>query len=161
MISVGSEVQVLPGPCSGHAESCWRQAGQKSRQKSRGRSSVGRAPALQAGGRRFEPDRLHKGKAEDSSPRLEDAHARRIRQQGTRPERDRPVRVGVSSETPHGSNRARAKPRRLERRRGARRDGGAVIFHRVNRIWHVDKARTQSRPPQGWRAERDGVRRRV
>ena len=25
----------------------------------RGRSSVGRAPALQAGGRRFDPDRLH------------------------------------------------------------------------------------------------------
>ena len=25
----------------------------------RGRSSAGRAPALQAGGRRFEPDRLH------------------------------------------------------------------------------------------------------
>jgi hypothetical protein len=43
LISVGSEVQILPGPPN---------SGQ------RGRSSAGRAPALQAGGRRFEPDRL-------------------------------------------------------------------------------------------------------
>ena len=43
MISVGSEVQILPGP----PPFVW------------GRSSAGRAPALQAGGRRFEPDRLH------------------------------------------------------------------------------------------------------
>ena len=41
MISVGSEVQILPGP------------------PKRGRSSAGRAPALQAGGHRFEPVRLH------------------------------------------------------------------------------------------------------
>ena len=40
---MGSEVQILPGP-----PPFW------------GRSSAGRAPALQAGGRRFEPDRLHK-----------------------------------------------------------------------------------------------------
>ena len=42
MISVGSEVQVLPGP-----------------PLLRGRSSVGRAVALQAIGRRFDPVRLH------------------------------------------------------------------------------------------------------
>ena len=44
---MGSEVQVLPGPpCLGPV---W------------GRSSAGRAPALQAGGRRFDPVRLHQG----------------------------------------------------------------------------------------------------
>ena len=48
LISVGSEVQVLPGPC--------RPVGPLA---GRGRSSAGRAPALQAGGRRFESDRLH------------------------------------------------------------------------------------------------------
>jgi hypothetical protein len=45
LISVGSEVQILPGP--------------PFLRLVRGRSSAGRAPALQAGGRRFEPDRLH------------------------------------------------------------------------------------------------------
>jgi len=47
----------------------------------------------------------------------------------------------ASSETPHGSSRARAKPRRLEKaaRQGAGR--GAVFFYRVNRIWHVEAAR--------------------
>ena len=47
MISVGSEVQILPGPPPGLLT------------RFGGRSSAGRAPALQAGGRRFEPDRLH------------------------------------------------------------------------------------------------------
>jgi hypothetical protein len=42
---VRSEVQVLPGP--------------PFRPGIRGRSSAGRAPALQAGGRRFDPVRLH------------------------------------------------------------------------------------------------------
>jgi hypothetical protein len=49
LISVGSEVQILPGPPSFNWIGNW----------SWGRSSAGRAPALQAGGRRFEPDRLH------------------------------------------------------------------------------------------------------
>ena len=44
MISVGSVVQVHPGPPL---------------RKKRGHSSAGRAPALQAGGRRFDPDWLH------------------------------------------------------------------------------------------------------
>ena len=57
LISVGSEVQVLPGPCR-PAGARWRRAA-GGRTGRRGRSSAGRAPALQAGGRRFEPDRLH------------------------------------------------------------------------------------------------------
>ena len=44
MISVGSEVQILPGPPMLLIWGC---------------SSAGRAPALQAGGRRFESDHLH------------------------------------------------------------------------------------------------------
>ena len=44
MISVGSEVQILPGPPMLLKRGC---------------SSAGRAPALQAGGRRFESDHLH------------------------------------------------------------------------------------------------------
>ena len=50
MISVGSEVQILPGPPISLVESLvdWR-----------GCSSAGRAPALQAGGHRFEPVHLH------------------------------------------------------------------------------------------------------
>ena len=46
MISVGSVVQVHPGPP----------------EVERGHSSAGRAPALQAGGRRFDPDWLQKEK---------------------------------------------------------------------------------------------------
>ena len=48
MISVGSEVQILPGP----PRPCYKGLVW-------GCSSAGRAPALQAGGRRFEPDHLH------------------------------------------------------------------------------------------------------
>ena len=44
MISVRSEVQILPGPPMLLKRGC---------------SSAGRAPALQAGGRRFESDHLH------------------------------------------------------------------------------------------------------
>ena len=53
MISVGSEVQILPGPplASGAALRGWR--------GDWGLSSAGRAPALQAGGHRFDPDSLH------------------------------------------------------------------------------------------------------
>ena len=64
MISVGSEVQVLPGPPSW---SGWPRSGQEDQDPPEGfwptwlwgRSSAGRAPALQAGGRRFDPVRLH------------------------------------------------------------------------------------------------------
>ena len=45
MISVGSVVQVHPGP--------------RLRKDRRGHSSAGRAPALQAGGHRFDSDILH------------------------------------------------------------------------------------------------------
>ena len=57
LISVGSEVQVLPGPCRPAGRPVGR-IGEGGRRRSRGRSSAGRAPALQAGGRRFESDRL-------------------------------------------------------------------------------------------------------
>ena len=55
LISVGSQVQILPGPPL---------LGRQKRRRTRGRpawgrSSVGRAPALQAGGHRFDPVRLH------------------------------------------------------------------------------------------------------
>jgi hypothetical protein len=58
LISVRSEVQILPGP---------PRAGRKTQEGSlvrflvlrRGCSSAGRAPALQAGGHRFEPVHLH------------------------------------------------------------------------------------------------------
>jgi hypothetical protein len=71
LISVGSEVRVLPGPprsgpsCSGPSCSgpscCWRVLLLACCGVCRafwGRSSIGRAPALQAGGRRFDPVRL-------------------------------------------------------------------------------------------------------
>jgi hypothetical protein len=55
LISVRSEVQIFPGPplnfASGHPMQCLRSV--------RGHSSVGRAPALQAGGRRFDSVWLH------------------------------------------------------------------------------------------------------
>ncbi len=54
MISVGSEVQVLPGP-----PSVVSYQSPVVRSVRRGRSSIGRAPALQAGGRRFDSVRLH------------------------------------------------------------------------------------------------------
>ena len=53
MISVRSEVQILPGP------PCFRRLRISARRADRGHSSVGRAPALQAGGRRFDPVCLH------------------------------------------------------------------------------------------------------
>ena len=55
MISVRSEVQIFPGPPAFAA----RQLRPASRSDLRGHSSVGRAPALQAGGRRFDPVWLH------------------------------------------------------------------------------------------------------
>ena len=61
MISVGSEVQILPGPpvaliqLLGLRPAAPAQAGPWFW----GCSSAGRAPALQAGGRRFDPDHLH------------------------------------------------------------------------------------------------------
>ena len=55
MISVGSEVQVLPGPPVIPApDTCPSGI-------MRGHSSAGRAPALQAGGHRFESGWLHAG----------------------------------------------------------------------------------------------------
>jgi hypothetical protein len=77
LISVRSEVQIFPGPpafaraasegC--HAGAQWAKAGvfgasyglagQPASTGARGHSSVGRAPALQAGGRRFDPVWLH------------------------------------------------------------------------------------------------------
>ena len=82
MISVGSEVQVLPGPLSFAllarriirrrltkrlATRCVARAVQPDgcafSQSQRGLSSAGRAPALQAGGHRFESGSLHVGAA--------------------------------------------------------------------------------------------------
>jgi hypothetical protein len=71
LISVGSEVQILPGPPNrvpgiGH---CWPDGVRPPAARWRslwhgslvwGRSSAGRAPALQAGGHRFDPGRLQK-----------------------------------------------------------------------------------------------------
>jgi hypothetical protein len=63
LISVRSEVQIFPGPPLFSREpgteyrirdSAWRRA-----ETVRGLSSAGRAPALQAGCHRFDPDRLH------------------------------------------------------------------------------------------------------
>ena len=54
MISVGSEVQILPGPPTNEpnpTSCCFARLW--------GCSSAGRAPALQAGGHRFEPVHLH------------------------------------------------------------------------------------------------------
>ncbi len=67
MISVGSEVQILPGPPTvvGLRSSVFgpgRQASEFDDRRpatGRGLSSAGRAPALQAGGHRFDPDSLH------------------------------------------------------------------------------------------------------
>ena len=74
MISVGSEVQILPGPFFSDQPSAFtRQTTGAGMQASgrlsdgcrltadawRGLSSAGRAPALQAGGHRFDPDSLH------------------------------------------------------------------------------------------------------
>ena len=68
MISVGSEVQILPGPPirSGLGRWCLRPVdGSGDPVLSEvgftgwGHSSAGRAPALQAGGHRFDPDCLH------------------------------------------------------------------------------------------------------
>ena len=59
MISVGSEVQILPGP-SDAAPGALGWAGRPGECSQGGCSSAGRAPALQAGGRRFESDRLHR-----------------------------------------------------------------------------------------------------
>ena len=81
LISVGSEVQVLPGPPCFRAAKAWSPGGIGKRAAARrccsavsswrrplcpsgsdlvrGLSSVGRAPALQAGGQRFEPASLH------------------------------------------------------------------------------------------------------
>ena len=50
LISVGSMVQIHPDPPT------WRLGG---RWRDRGHSSAGRAPALQAGGHRFDPGWLH------------------------------------------------------------------------------------------------------
>ena len=72
MISVGSEVQILPGPFppaippdpwspDGGGESPEASSSFRRTSRSRGRSSAGRAPALQAGGHRFEPGRLQRG----------------------------------------------------------------------------------------------------
>jgi hypothetical protein len=71
LISVRSEVQILPGPPPALACGRRRGSGRRSwriidapvarwlRGSHRGCSSAGRAPALQAGGRRFDPDHLH------------------------------------------------------------------------------------------------------
>ena len=79
MISVGSEVQVLPGPPWFRAARHGRPVGERAigaalavyrvsplaalsvlaLTEERGLSSAGRAPALQAGGQRFEPASLH------------------------------------------------------------------------------------------------------
>ena len=73
MISVRSEVQILPGPPSCAVGSTFRTSRPRTtivglvtkrdrdrdRVLKRGHSSVGRAPALQAGGRRFDPVCLH------------------------------------------------------------------------------------------------------
>ena len=73
MISVRSEVQVFPGPpifAREASEDCPVEPEGRSlggvatsydwqARRSRGHSSVGRAPALQAGGRRFDPVWLH------------------------------------------------------------------------------------------------------
>ena len=63
MISVRSEVQVLPGPPPP------RPPAAASRRRVRGCSSAGRAPALQAGGHRFDPVHLHHGRQRDGGRR--------------------------------------------------------------------------------------------
>ena len=55
---MGSEVQVLPGPYALRLKGRRRVGPVGPGVLLWGRSSVGRAPALQAGGRRFESDRL-------------------------------------------------------------------------------------------------------
>ena len=67
MISVRSEVQILPGP-PGSEDRDQRTEDRRFcslfsdlRPLERGCSSVGRAPALQAGGHRFDPVQLHQG----------------------------------------------------------------------------------------------------
>ena len=66
MISVRSEVQVFPGPPEISGQNAQAAGGRAERGLScltsvcrRGCSSAGRAPALQAGGRRFDPGQLH------------------------------------------------------------------------------------------------------
>jgi hypothetical protein len=56
LISVRSEVQIFPGPPTLRARARCREGDGPS---DWGRSSAGRAPALQAGGHRFDPVRLH------------------------------------------------------------------------------------------------------
>ena len=67
LITVRSLVRIQKGPrpsphLDGRLSSAW------------GRSSAGRAPALQAGGRRFEPGRLHILDHSPPSPRRQPAH---------------------------------------------------------------------------------------
>ena len=65
MISVRSEVQILPGPPGSIGHELQGSPGRPAAaphgafSPKRGLSSVGRAVALQASGRRFDPDRLH------------------------------------------------------------------------------------------------------
>ena len=147
MISVGSEVQVLPGPCPANGRA-WRRSLETG-------PATGRSPASDRGGVAQLGERLlcKQGVVGSNpiasirqggrgSPRPGRPAAKRSARQGGCWIKDPAARApGANSETPHGSNRARAKPRRLDRRARRGRDGGAVIFHRVTRIWHVDAAR--------------------
>jgi hypothetical protein len=63
----------------------------------------------------------------------------------------------------HGSNRARAKRRCLEQAARRQAGQGAVVFYRVNRIWHVEAARKceAGRPMRPAGVARTGRERRV
>ena len=63
MIRRGSMVRIHPDP----PVSPTAGAGQRQLGRARGCSSVGRAPALQAGGRRFDPVQLHHGQGRPGS----------------------------------------------------------------------------------------------
>jgi hypothetical protein len=67
LISVGSVVQVHPDPP----------------RVDRGCSSAGRAPALQAGGRRFDPDQLHHFRSQESGVRKQGS-GKKLRREAAR-----------------------------------------------------------------------------
>src|SRR5689334_15974014 len=64
-----------------HAKGCCRTSDRRYTRRARGHSSAGRAPALQAGGRRFDPGWLHCTSAPGASHPIAGRHAtpRRVR----------------------------------------------------------------------------------
>lgn len=132
LISVGSEVQVLPGPYRSVRRGAARpRAGAGA--VCGGRSSAGRAPALHAGGRRFDPGRLHPCVPGCVCPRAGMCGLVGASSRGVRP-LDRGVGGALWAPRPRVGAGARVRAR-CGRPHGVGRCAGSVW----GRVWSLDK----------------------